>query len=42
MTHQHPMRKTEGIVIESVMVGYGDNADADEEAEALLANDRST
>jgi len=35
------MWRTEGIVLESVKIAHGDDADADEE-EASLADDRST
>jgi len=36
------MWRTEGIVLESVKIGHGDDADADEEEEASLADDGST
>jgi len=36
------MRRAEGIDLESVMIGPGDDADADEEEEASLADDGST
>jgi len=36
------MWRTEGIVLESVKIAHGDDADADEEEEALLADDEST
>ena len=36
------MWRTEGFVLESVKIGHGDDADADEEEEALLADDGST
>jgi len=33
------MWRTEGIVLESVRIGHGDDADADEEEEASQADD---
>jgi len=36
------MWRTEGIALESVKIEHGDDADADEEEEALQANDEST
>jgi len=41
MIDQRRMWKTECIVLESVKIGHGDDADADEEEEALLADDGS-
>ena len=38
----HRMWRTEGIVLESVKIEHGDDADADEEEEASLADDGST
>jgi len=35
------MWRTEGLVLESVKIGHGDEADADEEEEASLADDGS-
>jgi len=42
MMDQRRMWRTEGIVLESVTIGHGDDADADEEEEASLADDGST
>ena len=36
------MRRTEGIVLDSVKIGHGDDADGDEEEEASQADDGST
>jgi len=36
------MWRTEGLVLESVKIGHGDDADADEEEEASRADDGST
>jgi len=36
------MWRTEGIVLESVKIEHGDDADADEEKEASQADDGST
>ena len=36
------MWRTGSIVLESVKIGHGDDADADEEEEASLADDGST
>ena len=36
------MLRTEPIVLESVKIGHGDDADVDEEEEASLADDGST
>ena len=35
------MWRTEGIVLESVKIGHGDDADADEAEQASLADDGS-
>ena len=40
--HQRRMCRSQGIVLESVKIGQGDDADADEEDEASLADDGST
>jgi len=42
MMDQCRMWRTEGIVLESVKIGYGDDADVDGEEEASLADDWST
>jgi len=42
MMDQHKMWRTEGIVLESVKIRHGDDADADEEEEASLADNGST
>jgi len=39
MMNQCRMWRTEGIVLESVKIGYGDDADVDGEEEASLADD---
>jgi len=36
------MWSTEGIVLESVKIGHGDDADVDQEDQALQADDGST
>jgi len=36
------MWRTEGIVLESVKIGHGDDEDVDQEEEASLADDGST
>ena len=42
MIDQPRMWRTEGIVVECVKIGHGDDADADEEEEASLADDGTT
>jgi len=42
MMNRRRIWRTEGIVLESVKIGHGDDVDADEEDEASLADDRST
>ena len=39
---QRRIWRTEGIVLQSVNIRHGDDADADEEEEASLADDGST
>ena len=42
MMDQRRMWRTEGIVLESLKIKHGNDADADEEEEASQADDRST
>jgi len=42
MMNRRRIWRTEGIVLESVKIGHGDDVDAVEEDEASLADDRST
>jgi len=42
MMDLHRLCRTEGIVLESVKIGHGDDADADEEDEASQADGGST
>ena len=39
MMNRRRIWRTEGIVLESVKIGYGDDADVDGEEEASLADD---
>jgi len=42
MMDQRRLWTTEGIVLESVRIGHGDDADVDDDEEASLADDGST